>query len=79
MCACREEGTQTDSDQTIRGGTVELRIETGRWVGMKQKERICAQCSTGEVEDVGHFLLRCMQQCGYRERRVGGANCRVSW
>ena len=52
----------------LRGGTAELRVETDRWVGMKHKDRICAQCSSGEVEDVGHFLLRRSSMVRERER-----------
>ena len=42
----------------LRGGMAELRVhvESGRWVGL----------STGEVEDVQHFLLRCSRMA--RER-----------
>ena len=43
----------------LRGGTAELRVETGRWVGMRREERICVQCCLGEVENVEHFILRC--------------------
>ena len=43
----------------LRGGTAELRIESGRWVGLAREDRICTQCDSGEVEDVEHFLLRC--------------------
>ena len=25
----------------LRGGTAELRVETGRWNGLKKEERIC--------------------------------------
>ena len=41
------------------GGTAALRIETGRWSGLKREERLCRQCRLEEVEDVEHFLLRC--------------------
>ena len=41
----------------LRGGTVELGIETGRWQGLRRKDRVCKECSSGEVEDVGHFVL----------------------
>ena len=47
---------------------MELRVETGKWVGMKWEDRICAQCNSGEVEDVEHFLLRC--SCVDNEREV---------
>ena len=40
----------------LRGGTAALRIETGRWSGIRREERICNQCSIGEIEDVEHFL-----------------------
>ena len=44
----------------LRGGTAELRIETGRWwVRVRRDERICTMCDSGEVEDVDHFLLHC--------------------
>ena len=51
----------------LRGGTAELRVESGRWVGLKREERICSQCGSGEVEDVEHFLLRCGGLEGERE------------
>ena len=50
----------------LRGGTAELRVETGRWNGLKREERICKQCTMGEVENEEHFLLRCE---GYAEER----------
>ena len=34
----------------LRGGMAELRIETGRWRGLKREERICKNCRSGEVE-----------------------------
>ena len=43
-----------------------LRIETGRWSGLKREERSCRQCTVEEVEDEEHFLLRCE---GWRQRR----------
>ena len=45
----------------LRGGTAELRIETGRWRGLKRQERICKNCRSGEVEDFEHFVMRCEQ------------------
>ena len=44
----------------LRGGTVELRIETGRWCGLSRGERLCKNCDNGEVEDVKHFMFRCV-------------------
>ena len=45
----------------LRGGTVELRVETGRWWGLKRAERICKNCRSGEVEDVEQLVIRCEQ------------------
>ena len=39
----------------LRGGTAALRIETRRWNGLKREERICRQCTMGEIEDEEHF------------------------
>ena len=52
----------------LRGGTAELKIETGRWIGLKREERICGECGVNEVEDVEHFVLRCSRLV--REREV---------
>ena len=38
----------------LRGGTAELRIETGRWCGLRRDER-CKMCDREEVEDVEYF------------------------
>ena len=43
----------------LRGGTNDLRIETGRYEKLEETERICIFCESGEVEDVRHFLCRC--------------------
>ena len=43
----------------LRGGTNRLRIETGRWVGEREEERVCKVCLSNEVEDETHFLLAC--------------------
>ena len=43
----------------LRGGTAELRVETGRWIGLEREDRICGQCGLREVENVEHFVLRC--------------------
>ena len=40
-------------------GTASLRNKTWRWIGLKREERICRQCTMGEIEDEEHFLLRC--------------------
>ena len=50
----------------LRGGMVELRIESDRWVGLAREDRICTQCDSGEMEDVEHFLLRCSRMASER-------------
>ena len=43
----------------LRGGTAAFQIEVRRWKGVARKERVCKECSSGEVEDVCHWMLRC--------------------
>ena len=52
-------GQQRKVIAMIRGGTNDLRIETGRYEKLEEKERICIFCESGEVEDERHFLHRC--------------------
>ena len=39
----------------LRGGTAALRNETGRWNGLKRKDRICRQRTMREIEDKEHY------------------------
>ena len=48
----------------LRGGTVEVRIETGRWCGLRKDEWTCKMCDRMEVEDVEHFY--CTVQAWWR-------------
>ena len=59
MCAGGKEGTETNYMAQLRGGTAELKVETGRWIGLEREDRICGQCGLREVENVEHFVLRC--------------------
>ena len=44
----------------LRGGTVELKEETGRWVVyIPREDRTCPVCSVSGIEDVEHFILKC--------------------
>ena len=36
-----------------------MRVEIGRWIGLKREDRICGQCGLREVEKVEHVVLRC--------------------
>ena len=51
----------------LGGGTAALRIETGRWNGLKKEEGICSQCTMGEIEDEE---LRCEDLKQEREEVV---------
>ena len=55
---CLEEGTAQKRRvmAMVRGGTNDLRIETGRYEKLEEKERICIFCESGEVEDERQFL-----------------------
>ena len=44
---------------TLRTGTNILRIETGRWKQENKDERKCKFCSSDEIEDEEHFLMKC--------------------
>jgi len=52
----------------IRGGTNNLRIERGRWVGERENERVCNVCLCKDVEDEKHFLLACPMYVGERAK-----------
>jgi len=42
-----------------RLGVLPLILETGRYKGEKEEERICTLCCSREVENEKHFLLHC--------------------
>ena len=54
----------------LRGGTAQLRIETGRWKGEGREERKCKECSGQEVEDAKHFILKCARWQHQREELI---------
>ena len=43
----------------IRGGILPLHIETGRYVGLDEADRICQMCELNEIENEYHFVLYC--------------------
>ena len=43
----------------LRCGVLPLRIETGRFSGLKPEERVCQLCDSGDIEDEKHFILSC--------------------
>ena len=51
----------------LRCGVLPLRIETGRFCGLKPEERICQVCDSGKIEDEKHFILECNQYTIFRQ------------
>ena len=43
----------------IRSGILPLHIETGRWAGIDEEDRICSFCVLDEIENEIHFILHC--------------------
>ena len=41
------------------GGTLPLRIESGRYCNELRENRICRLCDTNQIEDQFHFLVEC--------------------
>ena len=70
MCGGEEEEDEKSADE-LRGGTAELQLEMGRWRGLRREDRKCAECGSGEVEDVKHFLMRCEAWDGERKELMG--------
>jgi len=58
----------------LRGGTNELRIETGRYAitnrdrPLELNERRCLICMNGEIEDETHFVMNCSVYEDLREK-----------
>ena len=43
----------------FRSGILPLHIETGRYTGTEESQRLCHLCELGEIESEIHFLLYC--------------------
>ena len=43
----------------LRCGTAPLRIETGRYEGLNEDERLCQVCENNTIENEMHFLMLC--------------------
>ena len=41
----------------IRSGILPLHIESGRWVGTSEENRLCHFCELDEIENEIHFIL----------------------
>ena len=44
----------------LRGGTAPFIFECGQWQGLQREETTCRQCESGKVEDIFHWLLKCI-------------------
>lgn len=59
----------------LRLGCLQIRVETGRWIGEKREDRLCMVCMSGKVETERHCMLECPMYDDLREewwRRVAG-------
>ena len=43
----------------LKAGVLPIKLETGRFKGVKEHLRFCEICKSGEIEDEMHFLYRC--------------------
>ena len=65
----------------LRGGTaaLQLEVETGRWRGVSREGRVCRNCTSEEVENVEHWLLRCTGMAEEREKLIMTMREKVQW
>ncbi len=43
----------------LRYGILPLHIETGRWHGVKEENRLCKACNNKQTENEYHFIFHC--------------------
>jgi hypothetical protein len=61
----------------FRCSILPLRLETGRFVGEPEYQRICQMCDSGQVENELHFLLECQFYNELRNQLLSGLNATV--
>ena len=61
----------------LSGGTAELKIEIGRWHGLRREDRVGKEYGNGEVDDINHFVMRCAYVVKERERLESLMSSRV--
>ena len=54
----------------LRVSAHSLRIEKGRHQGIPRHDRTCTRCSSGEVEDEVHFILKCKSLDSARNKLI---------
>ena len=57
----------------FRCGILPLRVETGRYIGLHANERICTLCTSNEIEDELHILLKCSLYDDLRQTLIAKA------
>ncbi len=60
----------------IRCGILPLRIETGRYVNLAEKDRLCQLCRQQKIENEAHFLFECDIYSTDRTQLEATMNCR---
>ena len=63
--------TQRSMLAQLRFGILPLHIETGRFVGTAEANRICKLCDNGDIENEAHFTFQCSK---YRTQRADFLN-----
>ncbi len=56
----------------LRLGILPIRIETGRFSGLKKEDRICQLCNSNAVEDEAHYMFHCDLYSDYRDELEAG-------
>ena len=54
----------------LRTGSSDLRIETGRWTGAQEVDRLCLVCGQGAIENEEHLLLECVAYEDLRKKML---------
>ena len=57
----------------FRCGILPLRVETGRYIELNANERICTLCTSNEIEDELHLLLKCSLYDDLRQTLIAKA------
>ena len=50
---------KSDRSHLLRCGTLQLKVETGRFYSIPLEDRLCTRCNLNEVETEFHFLCEC--------------------
>ncbi len=56
----------------LRLGILPIRIETGRFTGLNEAERLCQLCTQNQIENEAHFMFDCNLYAPYRQELETG-------